>query len=95
MRAALPLAQPIDALHRSAFLPAVVFIAEIEAPSASGRASARGMARVMAMLAGGGELDGVRVLSEAGRDNAIAKPVNSSTRNHEVRGHQRLRLSAR
>ena len=42
------------------------------------------MARVMAMLAGGGELEGVRVLSEAGRDNAIAKPVNSSTRNHEV-----------
>ena len=45
------------------------------------------MARVMAMLAGGGELDGVRVLSEAGRDNAIAKPVNSSTRNHEVSSH--------
>ena len=44
---------------------------EIEAPSASGRASARGMARVMSMLAQGGELDGVRVLSEAGRDNAI------------------------
>ena len=42
------------------------------------------MARVMAMLAGGGELEGVRVLSEAGRDNAIAEPVNSSTRNHEV-----------
>ena len=47
-------------------------ISDLEAPSASGRASARGMARVMAMLAGGGELDGVRVLSEAGRDEAIA-----------------------
>ena len=34
-----------------------------------------GMARVMAMLAGGGELDGVRVLSEAGRDSAIANPI--------------------
>ena len=51
---------------------------EIEAPSASGRASARGMARLMAMMAGGGELDGVRVLSQAGRDEAIANPVNSA-----------------
>ena len=56
---------------------------EIEAPSASGRASARGMARVMAMLAGGGELDGVRVLSEAGRDACIANPVSTNDRNHE------------
>eukprot|EP01046_Picozoa_sp_COSAG06_P019631 COSAG06_NODE_1407_length_9550_cov_1.910380_14_plen_34_part_01 len=30
------------------------------------------MAAVMAMLANGGEIDGVRVLSEAGRDRAIA-----------------------
>ena len=58
-------------------------ISDLEAPSASGRASARGMARVMAMLAGGGELDGVRVLSEAGRDEAIANPVSTNDRNHE------------
>ena len=43
----------------------------LEVPSSSSRACARGMARVMAMLAGGGELDGVRLLSTAGRDKAI------------------------
>jgi len=44
----------------------------LEITSSNSRASARGMAAVMAMLANGGEIDGVRVLSEAGRDRAIA-----------------------
>ena len=42
-----------------------------------------GMARVVAMRAGGGELDDVRVLSEAGRDTAIALPISTNDRNHE------------
>ncbi len=39
----------------------------LEITSSSSRASARGMAKIMAMLANGGEIDGVRVLSEDGR----------------------------
>ena len=57
--------------------------ADLEAPSASGRASARGLAKIMAMLAGGGEVDGVRVMTEAGRDRAIGGLVHTDDRGAE------------
>lgn len=41
-------------------------IREIEVPSFGGHGNARAMARIYAMLAGDGELDGVRILSPAG-----------------------------
>ena len=37
----------------------------------------------MAMLAGGGEVGGVRVMSEAGRDKAIAGMVHTDDRGAE------------
>lgn len=40
-------------------------IREIEVPSFGGHGNARGMARIYAMLAGDGEIDGVRILSPA------------------------------
>lgn len=57
--------------------------ANLEAPSASGRATARGLATVMAMLAGWDVLGGVRVMSEAGRDKAIAGVVHTDERGAE------------
>jgi CubicO group peptidase (beta-lactamase class C family) len=53
---------------------------DIEAPSASGRANARGMAAVMALLANGGELNGVRVLSAAGVAAATENTVPAKDR---------------
>ena len=53
---------------------------EAEIPSSNGHASARGLARLYTLLALGGELDGVRLLSEsavelAGREQVHAKDV--------------------
>jgi CubicO group peptidase (beta-lactamase class C family) len=44
-----------------------------EVPAANGQANARGAARVMAALACGGALDGVRLLSEAAVERAIGE----------------------
>ena len=46
-------------------------------PSANGQCSARGIARVAAMLANRGELNGVRVLSEEAWDEMHAEPVDA------------------
>lgn len=55
----------------------------LEFPSTSGRASARGLARLMAAFAQEGTLDGVTVLSPAGVRKAISDPVIALQRNHE------------
>lgn len=55
----------------------------LDSPSATGRANARGMARVMALFANHGELDGKQVLSKAGVQEALAGSVQSAARNHE------------
>ena len=46
-----------------------------EMPSANGGASARGLARVAACVVGGGELDGVRIMSEEAVGKMQAKPT--------------------
>lgn len=46
-------------------------ILDVELPSSNGVASARSMARVGALIARGGELDGVRLLSRAALDEAL------------------------
>lgn len=48
-----------------------------EIPSSSTRATARGLAKVMAMLANGGELNGVRLMSSNGVKIACEKPIKS------------------
>lgn len=57
--------------------------ADLEAPSASGRASARGLAKIMAMLAGRGEVDGVRLMSQEGVAAAISGVVHTRERGDE------------
>ena len=52
----------------------------LEITSSSNRASARGMARVMGMLANGGELDGVRILNRASIYEAVKHPISGSDR---------------
>ena len=54
-----------------------------DSPSTSGFANARGMAKIMALMAGGGEVGGVRLLSEAGVEAACANPVRNTARNNE------------
>lgn len=44
-----------------------------EIPAANGHASALGLARIYAAMAGGGELDGVRVISRQGIDRMLAR----------------------
>ena len=64
-------------------------------PAANGQFTARSLARVYAMLAGGGELDGVRVLSEErvreiarvrnrGRDRVLLIPMHWRMGYHRV-----------
>jgi CubicO group peptidase (beta-lactamase class C family) len=70
-------------ITKSAWFSDAEEYADLEAPSASGRANARGLAKIMAMLAGGGEVDGVRVMSEAGVAAAISGVVNTRDRGAE------------
>ena len=51
-----------------------------EGPSSTGRATARGMAKVMALMANGGELDNVRIMSAAGVEEAVKNPVVAADR---------------
>ena len=51
-----------------------------ELPAANGHGNARGLARMYAMLAHGGELDGVRVLSPAAIDRATKYEVRPGVR---------------
>lgn len=47
-----------------------------EIPAANGQGNARSCARVMAMLAGGGTVDGLTILSQAAVENAITEQVS-------------------
>ena len=57
---------------------------QMDSPSGNGFANARGMAKMMAMLSMGGEIDGVRLLSREGVEDAIQHPVRNTARNHEA-----------
>jgi len=50
---------------------------QAEIPSSNGHASARGLARIYTLLAMGGEVDGVRLLSEAGVELASREQVHA------------------
>ncbi len=52
----------------------------LEITSSSSRATARGMARVMGMLANGGELDGTRIIGASGCTEATSHAVSASDR---------------
>lgn len=52
----------------------------LEIPSSSSRASARGMGAIMGMLSNGGSLDGVRIISAEGIEEAIRNPVGGADR---------------
>ena len=56
----------------------------MDSPSGNGFASARGMAKMMAMLSMGGEIDGVRLLSRKGVEAIMQHPIRNTTRNHEA-----------
>eukprot|EP00928_Gymnodinium_smaydae_P085129 TRINITY_DN6845_c0_g2_i1.p1 TRINITY_DN6845_c0_g2~~TRINITY_DN6845_c0_g2_i1.p1 ORF type:complete len:565 (+),score=58.41 TRINITY_DN6845_c0_g2_i1:170-1696(+) len=56
----------------------------LDIPSCSGRASARGMARIMAMWANRGALDGVRILSPEAVDKALDGVIRNQERNNEA-----------
>jgi len=49
---------------------------EAEVPSTNGHGNARGIARVYAALAAGGEVDGIRILSRSAIDEATTEQVN-------------------
>jgi CubicO group peptidase (beta-lactamase class C family) len=71
-------ADPTTALHRARRCsPAGYYqnrreMRELEVPSFGGHGNARAMARIYAMLAGNGRIDGTRVLSEAAVERASA-----------------------
>ena len=50
-----------------------------EIPAAGGHGNARSVARVQAVLAHGGEIDGVRLLSEAGCHRALERQIDGPT----------------
>ncbi len=52
----------------------------LEITSSSSRANARGMARIMGMLAAGGELEGTRIMSTDSVAEATANPVRGADR---------------
>ncbi len=49
-----------------------------EIAAANGQANARGIARIYGMLANGGEIDGIRVISKRGIENAVIEEVGGS-----------------
>jgi CubicO group peptidase (beta-lactamase class C family) len=52
----------------------------LEITSSSSRASARGMGAIMGMLSNGGSLNGTRIISAEGIENAIRHPVSAADR---------------
>ena len=56
-----------------------VRVRRVEIPSVNGHGNARAMAAVMNVLAGGGARGGVRLLSPAGVQAAVADPVIGHT----------------
>ena len=53
---------------------------QMDTPSSSGHATARGMAKIMGMMGNLGELGGVRILSEEGVMRAVQNPVHALPR---------------
>lgn len=56
---------------------------KLDIPSCSGRATAQGMARIMAMWANNGELDGVQIISPKSVEMALDDVVRNRDRNNE------------
>ena len=56
---------------------------QMDTPSSSGHANAKGMAAIMAMMGNGGELNGVRILSKEGVARAVENPVYAMPRGGE------------
>jgi CubicO group peptidase (beta-lactamase class C family) len=53
---------------------------QMDTPSSSGHATARGMAKIMGAMGNGGELNGVRIISAEGVARAIQHPVHAMPR---------------
>lgn len=61
-----------------------------EIAAANGQANARGIARIYGMLANGGEIDGIRILSKKGIETALIEEVNGQEPNLVTGRNMRL-----